>query len=79
MDGRMLQCFTVPWMNPADVNRTPDWVNDTIWYQISRTVSATGRRETTGREFFRGKMREKSKTKSVTAETWKESVRNFLI
>ena len=21
MDGRMLQCFTVPWMNPADVNR----------------------------------------------------------
>ena len=34
MEGRMLQCFTVPWMNPADVNRTPDWVNDTIWYQI---------------------------------------------
>ena len=74
MDGRMLQCFTVPWMNPADVNRTPDWVYDTSW-----TVSATGRREMTGREFFRGKMREKSKTKSVTAETWKESVRNFLI
>ena len=34
MEGRMLQCFTVPWMNPADVNRTPDWVNDTVWYQI---------------------------------------------
>lgn len=34
LDGKMLQCFTVPWMNPADVNRTPDWVNDTIWYQI---------------------------------------------
>lgn len=34
MDGRMLQCFTVPWMNPADVNKTPDWVNETIWYQI---------------------------------------------
>lgn len=34
MEGRMLQCFTVPWMNPADVNRTPDWVNETIWYQI---------------------------------------------
>lgn len=32
--GRMLQCFTVPWMNPSDVNRTPQWVNDTIWYQI---------------------------------------------
>lgn len=34
MEGRMLQCFTVPWMNPADVNQTPKWVNDTIWYQI---------------------------------------------
>jgi len=21
-------------MNPADINRTPTWVNDTIWYQI---------------------------------------------
>ena len=34
MEGRMIQCFTVPWMNPADVNCTPGWVNDTIWYQI---------------------------------------------
>ncbi len=34
MDGRMLQCFIVPWMNPADVNRTPAWVNETVWYQI---------------------------------------------
>lgn len=34
LDGKMLQCFTVPWMNPADVNLTPDWVNDTVWYQI---------------------------------------------
>ena len=34
MEGRMLQCFTVPWMNPADVNVTPGWVNDTVWYQI---------------------------------------------
>ena len=34
MDGRMLQCFTVPWMNPADINVTPDWVNETVWYQI---------------------------------------------
>ncbi|WP_251388726.1 glycoside hydrolase family 13 protein [Mediterraneibacter agrestimuris] len=34
MDGRMLQCFTVPWMNPADINETPDWVNETVWYQI---------------------------------------------
>ena len=34
MDGRMQQCFTVPWMNPADINVTPDWVNETVWYQI---------------------------------------------
>lgn len=34
MDGRMLQCFTVPWMNSADVNETPSWVNETVWYQI---------------------------------------------
>ncbi len=34
MPGRILQYFTVPWMNPADVNRTPGWVNDTVWYQI---------------------------------------------
>ena len=34
MDGRMLQCFTVPWMNHADINVTPDWVNETVWYQI---------------------------------------------
>lgn len=34
LKGKMLQCFTVPWMNPADVNSTPDWVNKTTWYQI---------------------------------------------
>lgn len=34
MKGRIQQCFIVPWMNPADVNKTPAWVNDTIWYQI---------------------------------------------
>lgn len=34
MDGKILQFFTVPWMNPADVNVTPDWVNSTVWYQI---------------------------------------------
>ena len=31
---RLPQYFIVPWMNPADVNRTPSWVNDTVWYQI---------------------------------------------
>jgi len=31
---RMLQCFIVPWMNPVDINQTPEWVNETVWYQI---------------------------------------------
>lgn len=34
LKGRSMQCFIMPWMNPADVNRTPDWVNETVWYQI---------------------------------------------
>lgn len=34
MPGRLLQYFIVPWMNPADVNCTPEWVNETVWYQI---------------------------------------------
>lgn len=34
LSGKMLQCFTFPWMNSADVNVTPKWVNDTTWYQI---------------------------------------------
>lgn len=34
LEGRSRQCFVFPWMNPADIPRTPKWVNDTIWYQI---------------------------------------------
>ena len=33
-DGKTLSYFIMPWMNPADVCRTPSWVNDTVWYQI---------------------------------------------
>lgn len=32
--GNTMQCFTFPWMNPADIGRTPYWVTDTVWYQI---------------------------------------------
>lgn len=28
------QLFMYAWMNPADIIRTPDWVNNTVWYQI---------------------------------------------
>ena len=34
LEGKMLQCFTFPWMNPSDINYTPKWVNDAVWYQI---------------------------------------------
>ncbi len=34
LEGRSRQCFTYPWMNESDVNRTPSWVNSTVWYQI---------------------------------------------
>ncbi len=34
LEGRSRQCFVMPWMNPSDINKTPSWVNDTIWYQI---------------------------------------------
>ncbi|MCR4902795.1 MAG: glycoside hydrolase family 13 protein [Butyrivibrio sp.] len=33
-EGKTLSYFIMPWMNPADVFKTPDWVNDTVWYQI---------------------------------------------
>lgn len=28
------QCFIMPWMNSSDIAVTPNWVQDTIWYQI---------------------------------------------
>ena len=32
--GRLRQYFKFPWLNPSDVHVTPDWVKDTVWYQI---------------------------------------------
>jgi len=32
--GKKLVYFIFPWMNSIDINKTPDWVNDTVWYQI---------------------------------------------
>lgn len=34
LEGRSRQCFVFPWMNPDDINKAPDWVNETVWYQI---------------------------------------------
>ncbi len=30
----MLEGFTYPWMNPADIYTPPKWVEDVVWYQI---------------------------------------------
>ena len=54
MDGRMLQCFIVPWMNPADLNRTPEWENRTgyqqrtVWRESFRNPSEAGLSEGAG-------------------------------
>ncbi len=32
--GRLPQFFRYPWLNPADVIKVPQWVRDTVWYQI---------------------------------------------
>ena len=31
---KSLSYFTMPWMHPADLDTTPNWVSKTIWYQI---------------------------------------------
>lgn len=32
--GRCKQYFKFPWLNPSDVMTVPQWVADTVWYQI---------------------------------------------
>lgn len=32
--GGRVQCFQMPWMNPADCIAPPDWVRHTVWYQV---------------------------------------------
>lgn len=78
MEGRMLQCFVMPWMNPADVNSTPDWVNDTVWYQIFPDRFCNGTPEKNGADIENG-ARGLSPTQRGSAETWKGSERSFPI
>lgn len=33
-NNRIYQYFTFPWMNEKDIAKTPDWVNEMVWYQI---------------------------------------------
>lgn len=66
-EKKMQQCFTFPWMNPADINTAPSWVRDTVWYQIfperfcngdpqndPEDVCPWGYHPVTNREFYGG-------------------------
>ena len=75
---RTIDAFVMPWMNPADVNSTPDWVNDTVCTRSSRTGSATGHLRKTARISKNG-ARGLSPTQRGSAETWKGSERSFPI
>ena len=69
--GRLVQYFKFPWLNPSDVIAPPEWVADTIWYQIfpdrfcrgdmgpkSNKLKAWNNREhITGWDFFGGDLR----------------------
>lgn len=46
LENKMLQYFIFPWMNPADICKTPDWVNDTVWYQIFPDRFCNGNKQT---------------------------------
>lgn len=44
-NGQLGQCFTFPWMNSVDINVTPKWVRDTVWYQIFPERFCNGNKE----------------------------------
>lgn len=77
-----LQYFSFPWMNPADINVTPDWVKDTVWYQIfperfcnkkaslpKKNILPWAEGSVTMMSFMAGISRE-SHRKSVIWQTW---------
>ena len=44
-NGQLGQCFTFPWMNLVDINVTPKWVRETVWYQIFPERFCNGNKE----------------------------------
>ena len=69
--GRWKQYFKFPWLNPSDVITPPDWVEETVWYQIMPDRFCRGdeapkrmklkkwndREHITGWDFFGGDLR----------------------
>ena len=72
MDGRMQQCFIVPWMNPADINRTPAWVNETIWYQIFPDRFCNGTPEKNGDDITPWKSRNRNKRRKIRRKSGRD-------
>ena len=79
MDGRMQQCFIVPWMNPADINRTPAWVNDTIWYQIFPDRFCNGTPEKNGNDITPWRNHGTVTNKEKLDEIYKQNLENDII
>lgn len=79
LKGRSRQCFTMPWLNPADVNRTPYWVNETVWYQISRTDSAMAIRQMIPKARSLGNVNQSRDTEIIMVEIWRALHRNWII
>ena len=49
-NGQLGQCFTFPWMNSVDINVTPKWVRETVWYQIFPDRFCNGTPEKNGND-----------------------------
>ena len=79
MPGRLLQYFIVPWMNPADVNRTPSWVNDTVWYQIFPDRFCNGTPDREERQYTSMADRSCDESGEIRRRSWRASGRRFPI
>lgn len=44
--------FIFPWMNPADINRTPKWAENTVWYQIFPARFCRGKSDFTSKNLL---------------------------
>lgn len=51
-DKRSLQYFKFPWLNPGDVIRVPEFVRNTVWYQIMPDRFCRAKGTNTGERFM---------------------------
>ena len=60
--------FIFPWMNESDINKTPKWAEDTIWYQIFPSRFCRGKNKVTPKDILPWP---ESYTEEVTYEKYK--------